>query len=105
MLENTVLIAEKNTHEYLLQNSDAVYLTKADLDSLTREEYCLARNEIYAQHVRIFATPQIRDYFESKIWYSGTINGADFDVTVGTYFNMIELANISFISQYEQQQC
>lgn len=92
-----------NAPEYLLPNSSTAYLTDADLAVLTWEECCLARNEIYARHGRIFATQEIRDYFESRSWYRGTINGTDFDANAGAYLNEIERTNISFISQYEQQ--
>lgn len=104
MLENAVPLTEEGSAPaYLLPDSGTVYLTDADLDALTWEECCLARNEIYARHGRIFATRQIRDYFESRSWYNGTINGAAFDANAGTYLNEIERANISFIAQYEQQ--
>ena len=94
---------EWTTPKYLLPNSATAYLTDADLAVLTWEECCLARNEIYARHGRIFATREIRDYFESRSWYNGTINGPDFDANAGAYLNEIERTNISFISQYEQQ--
>ena len=84
--------------DYLLPDSSSRYLTEADLSGLSWEQCCLARNEIFARHGRIFLTPQIAAYFEGKSWYKGTISADQFSETV---FNEYERANISFISQYE----
>ena len=88
--------------EYLLPNSAAEYLSREDLRGLSWEECCFARNEIYARHGRIFATPEIRAYFESKTWYTGTIPGADFDANVGNYLSDIERKNADLILEYEK---
>lgn len=84
--------------EYLLPDSAVRYLTEDDLKGLTWEQCCLARNEIFARHGRIFVTPQIAAYFQGKDWYHGTVSAAAFDESV---FNQFEKANISFISNYE----
>ena len=83
---------------YLLPDSDRRYMTEADLSPLSWERLCLARNEIYARHGRIFITKAISDYFESQDWYSGTIPGAQFSESV---LNAYESANVNFIMQYE----
>ena len=88
------------TKEYLLPDSNTRYLTEADLSGLTHEELCFARNEIFARHGRIFQTPQIAAYFNSKSWYKGTVSAANFSESV---FNAYERANISLISEYEQK--
>ena len=84
--------------EYLIPESYCRYITEDDLKDLTWEQCCLARNEIFARHGRIFQTKAIADYFNSKSWYQGTIAPGDFSETV---FNEYEKANISFISRYE----
>lgn len=84
--------------EYLLPDSNSRYLTEADLKGLTWEQCCLARNEIFARHGRIFVTPQISAYFSSKSWYQGTVSAASFSESV---FNAYEKANIDFIYNYE----
>ena len=58
----------------------------------------LARNEIYARHGRKFIDTQIQAYFNSKSWYHGTVEAADFDASV---LSSIERTNISFISAHE----
>ncbi len=80
--------------DYLLPGSDSRYLTTADLSSLTHEELCFARNEIFARHGRIFKTPQLAAYFNTKSWYHGTISPDKFDESV---LNKYEWANVNLI--------
>lgn len=84
--------------DYILPESNTRLLTEADLSKLTHEQLCLARNEIFARHGRIFKTPQIAAYFNSKSWYKGTIAPENFNEKV---LNQYEWANISFIRDYE----
>lgn len=84
--------------EYLIPGSDSRYITEADLKDLSWEQCCLARNEIFARHGRMFQTPEIASYFNSKSWYHGTIAAASFSETV---LNEYERANVNYISQYE----
>lgn len=93
---------ETEASEYLLPASGTEYLAREDLLGLTWEECCFARNEIYARHGRIFSTPAIRSYFESKSWYRGTIDGPTFDANVGSYLSALERANVNLISEYER---
>lgn len=86
--------------DYLLPTSDSEYLSVTDLRDLTWEECCFARNEIFARHHRIFNTPEIADYFNSKSWYSGTISPNKFNFTV---LNKYERANMELIDTYEKE--
>lgn len=86
--------------DYLLPDSNSRYLSDADLSGLTHEQLCFARNEIYARHGRIFKTPQISAYFNSKSWYHGTISPSSFNEGV---FNQYEKANIALIQNYEKK--
>ena len=86
--------------EYLLPVSSSRYLTEADLSSLTHRELCLARNEIFARHGRMFDTQEIREYFESKAWYHGTIQPSQFRESV---LSDIERANINYMIDYENK--
>lgn len=81
--------------DYLLPDSATRYLTEADLEELSWRELCLARNEIFARHGRIFNTPEIREYFEGKDWYEGRYS----EVTLTD----LETANVNFIAQYEKE--
>lgn len=86
--------------EYLLPDSDSRLLTEADLDSLTWEELCLARNEIFARHGRKFTTPEIDRYFSEKSWYRGTISPGDFSDNI---LSETERANVQTIIAYEKK--
>lgn len=83
---------------YILPDSATRRLTQADVAGLTWEQCCLARNEIYARHGRIFQTPQIAAYFEAQSWYHGTVPGASFDSNT---LSPIEHANADFLANYE----
>lgn len=83
---------------YILPDSTTRRLTQADVADLTWEQCCLARNEIYARHGRIFQTPQIAAYFEAQSWYHGTVPGASFD---NNMLSPIEHANADFLTSYE----
>lgn len=87
------------TGDYLIPDSDSRYITEDDLKNLSWEQCCLARNEIFARHGRIFVTKEIADYFNSKSWYKGTVSPENFSDTV---LNAFEKANINTISQYEK---
>lgn len=83
---------------YILPDSTTRRLTQADVAGLTWEQCCLARNEIYARHGRIFQTKQIAAYFEAQSWYHGTVPGASFD---NNMLSPIEHANADFLTSYE----
>ena len=83
---------------YILPQSAERRLTEADLEGLSHQQLCLARNEIYARHGRIFQTPQIAAYFEAQSWYHGTVPGASFD---NNTLSPIEHANADFLANYE----
>lgn len=89
---------EPVSDDYILPDSATRRLTKADVADLTWEQCCLARNEIFARHGRLFQTPQIAAYFEAQSWYHGTIPGASFSNDV---LSQIERDNIDFLVSYE----
>lgn len=87
--------------DYLLPNSNTQYLTMEDLAGFTAEQCSIARNEIYARHGRIFTSESLQSYFESKSWYTGTIQPEDFTEDM---LNAYELYNRDLILDYEEQQ-
>ena len=100
---------EKNTQaeneptdaeEYIFPDSSTQKLTESDLESLSGEELRLARNEIYARLGRKFDDETLREYFESKSWYRGTIDPADFSEE---RLNETEKYNATFIAAYENR--
>lgn len=66
------------TGSYILEGSDTRYISSDELLYLSENELCLARNEIYARHGRVFEDDDIRNYFLSQSWYNGTIAPEDF---------------------------
>ena len=90
-----------NAADYVLPNSNVVYLTKSDLAGFGPEVCRVARNEIYARHGRIFTDEILKAYFESKSWYYGTVSAEDFSDDV---LNEYEIANRDLILEYEKEQ-
>lgn len=85
--------------DYILPDSSSRLLTNADVKNLTLREINYAKNEIYARHGRKFDSKELRDYFNSKDWYYGTIDPEDFSPSV---FNSYEKKNIQFLSNKEE---
>lgn len=92
--------AQPDDSEYVFPQSSSAYLTDADLAGLDKETLRLARNEICARHGKMFRDAGLRAYFESKSWYSGTVEADAFDRLVNIY-NEYEVANIELIKRYE----
>lgn len=89
--------------DYILPDSNSRYLTEADLEALTPQQICYAKNEIYARHGRKFQSSELTAYFNSQPWYQGTIEPEDFtEDTVNMLFNEYEKVNVRFISDWEK---
>lgn len=86
--------------EFILPDSDSVYLEVSDLQGLSAEECRIARNEIYARHGRIFQDDELQAYFEQFDWYEGMYDADEFDDSV---LNDYEKANRDLISSYESE--
>lgn len=84
-------------NDYILPLSSSAYLSESELSGMSADEIQMAINEIYARHHRKFVIQSIQDYFNSKSWYSGTVEAADFDVSV---MNTYEGANINLMVEY-----
>lgn len=85
--------------DFVIPYSSEVELTAADLSGLSKSKLRIARNEIYARHHRKFDSADLQTYFNSKSWYSGTIESSDFVDSV--YLSDIEKKNIDLIKKYE----
>lgn len=85
--------------DFVIPYSSEVELTAADLSGLSKSELRIARNEIYARHHRKFDSADLQTYFNSKSWYSGTIESSDF--VDSAYLSDIEKKNIDLIKKYE----
>lgn len=89
---------QTGSSDYILPESASRVLTSADIQSLTAKQLNYAKNEIYARHGRKFLSPELQNYFNSKSWYKGTIDGDDFSESV---FNEAEKENVSILRDRE----
>ena len=99
--EEEVVEEEYKEPDYIFPDSSERELTEDDLRNLTAWECRVARNEIYARHGRMFDDEELRDYFEGKDWYNGTIPASKFNEN--KLFNKVEKANAYFIDKYERK--
>lgn len=99
--ESSSDIENNNTTDYILPDSSTAYLDEDTVKHLSTKELYIARNEIFARHGRQFKDPELKSYFESKSWYSGTISPEEFDKTMLGSLNEYELHNIELIKKYE----
>ncbi len=93
--ENTAITNEDNNY---LFPSDKELLTESYLDSKSKNEIDLIRNEIYARHGYIFKMEQYYNYFIQKSWYKPT--EPDMEKAYDD-FNSIEKQNIEILVEYQ----
>lgn len=80
--EYTQIIDEENDSIlFEFKDSSIRCLTASELSHLNREELQMGINEIYARNHRKFLTKSILEYFDSKSWYTGTVEAEKFDET------------------------
>lgn len=89
---------EADDSEYIFPESNTRLLTREEVETHTKEELRLARNEIFARHGMIFGG-DLAEYFSSKSWYSPTIPGEEFYDNVE--MSLIEEENITLIQDVE----
>lgn len=92
---------QEQTRDYIIEDSYARALTMDELTVYTVEELQIARNEILARHGRKFEDEKMKLYFESKSWYSGTIESSEFDAYYDSILSEVEKANIQLIQSME----
>lgn len=88
----------QSSGDYILPDSSSRYLTENEIRALSKDEMRLARNEVYARHGRKFSAEDLQAYFNSKSWYSGTVEPNNFDESV---LNEYEKANLDLIRAVE----
>ena len=89
--------------DYIIADSDTRRISESELYSLSEHESWLALNEIYARHGRLFAREEFANYFNSKSWYNGYIDGTVFDSNLDSYLSSIEQENIATIVAYQKK--
>ena len=90
--------AEASDNTFIFADSDVRYLTAAEIQSLSMQMACYAKNEIYARRGRRFHSQELQDYFDSKTWYAGIYAPEEFNENT---FNKYESANIEALTAYE----
>lgn len=90
--------SKSSGNDYILPQSDYRLLTAADVANLSIREINYAKNEIYARHGRLFKSPELQNYFDSKTWYHGTISPDSFNTSL---LSDIELKNAEFLADVE----
>lgn len=88
--------------QYILPESNSRYLTDSDIDGMSLREINYAKNEIYARHGRKFKSVELQTYFDSKSWYTGKYEPADFDENYSSsMLNTYEKKNAEFLRDKE----
>lgn len=83
---------------YVFYGSDTRYISQSEVNSMTLQEICYAKNEIYARHGRLFDSQELTDFFATKSWYYGWISPKDFSSSV---LNTYETANVELLKNNE----
>ena len=92
--------AEDTRSEYNCADADIRYLTQEEVDKLSLQAVCYAKNEIYARHGRKFLSTELQEYFNDKSWYQGTVEAEKFSPSV---FNKYESDNIQILVKAEEK--
>ena len=92
--------AEDTRSEYIFAEADTRYLTQEEVDKLSLQAVCYAKNEIYARHGRKFLSTELQEYFNDKSWYQGTVEAEKFSPSV---FNKYESDNIQILVKAEEK--
>lgn len=95
---------EEKTEGYVIADSASRLLTDSDVSGLSAQQLNYAKNEIYARHGRKFDSPELRKYFESKSWYEGKYDAADFDANYSaSVLSDVEKKNAEFLKNAENK--
>lgn len=99
--EETAPVQEQES-EYILPSSAERLLTESDIQGLSLQELNYAKNEIYARHGRMFDSPELQNYFNSKQWYEGKYSAEDFDANYSaSLLSDTEKKNTEFLKDAE----
>lgn len=86
--------------EYIFPDMDTRYLTQDEVSKLSLQAVCYAKNELYARHGRKFLSQELKDYFNDKTWYEGTVDPDSFSPGV---FNTYENDNLLLLVNAEEK--
>ena len=86
--------------EYIFPDMDTRYLTQDEVSKLSLQAVCYAKNDLYARHGRKFLSQELKDYFNDKTWYEGTVDPDSFSPGV---FNTYENDNLLLLVSAEEK--
>ena len=86
--------------EDICPDMDTRYLTQDEVSKLSLQAVCYAKNELYARHGRKFLSQELKDYFNDKTWYEGTVDPDSFSPGV---FNTYENDNLLLLVSAEEK--
>lgn len=85
--------------EYIFPDAASRYLSRSEVEVLSLQAICYAKNEIYARHGRKFQARELQEYFGAKSWYQGFVEPDAFSDKV---FNEFERQNLLLLVECEQ---
>ena len=86
--------------ETLILDGASRYYTRTDITSLSEDEMRVVRNGLYALSGRIFKSPDLRDFFTSKDWYTPLYTT---DRATKPHFNKYQDANLDLVVKIEKE--
>ena len=90
--------------EYILPESEYMYLTKSDISNLTKKGLCYARNEIYARYGRKFKASELQEYFDNTTWYRAKYEPCEAnDKAIIKKMNKYEKYNVDLLISIEKK--
>ena len=89
--------------EYILPESEYMYLSETDVSHLTKKGLRYARNEIYARHGRKFQSSELQEYFDSATWYKPEYEPTELnDKKIREEMNKYERHNVDLLMTVEE---
>ncbi|MBQ0001053.1 MAG: YARHG domain-containing protein, partial [Clostridiales bacterium] len=70
--------AEPKAYDLILPDADVKVYTEEEVEDMPAQVIRYAINEIHARRGRLFASEELREYFELQPWYFGNIDPLDF---------------------------
>lgn len=83
--------SESDSSEYMLPDVATRYISEEEIVGFSLDEIQTAINEMFARHGRLFKTPEIAAYFQTKSWYHP--DESKTDDQINSEFNEYEKAN------------
>ena len=89
----------EQVYGFIFPQSAQTYLTDADLQGLSAQLLCYARNEIFARNGRTFLSDELQTYFDGQFWYTPLYSPDQFS---NDNLSQIEQANAQLLLDAEE---